>query len=69
MPHGKWPIRWRKRRKPRTGLLCVALCRQHKRVLNEQAEIRTSLMVNGAATVQAWDWMFYAEQVRRKNMR
>ncbi len=38
-----------------------------QRVLNEQAEIQNVIDgEQGGYTVQAWDWMFYAEQVRRE---
>ncbi|ENZ1937616.1 M3 family metallopeptidase, partial [Salmonella enterica] len=38
-----------------------------QRVLNEQAEIQNVIEgEQGGYTVQAWDWMFYAEQVRRE---
>ncbi len=60
MPHGKWPIS----ETPQAAQALYArggLAPARQRVLNEQAEIRTSLMmVSRAATVQAWDWMFYA---------
>ncbi|VEB59673.1 dipeptidyl carboxypeptidase II [Salmonella enterica subsp. enterica] len=46
----------------------MALCRQRVSVvLNEQAEIQNVIDgEQGGYTVQAWDWMFYAEQVRRE---
>ncbi|WP_249264862.1 M3 family metallopeptidase, partial [Salmonella enterica] len=38
-----------------------------QRVFNEQAEIQHVIDdEQGGYTVQAWDWMFYAEQVRRE---
>ncbi|EDP8628396.1 peptidyl-dipeptidase Dcp [Salmonella bongori] len=37
-----------------------------QRVLNEQAEIQSVIDEQDGFPVQPWDWMFYAEQVRRE---
>lgn len=63
---GKLPIRWRKRQK-RHFLLCGRSCPLHVNALNEQAEIQKAInQQQGQFEVEAWDWAFYAEQVRRE---
>ena len=65
-PPGSSKTRWRRRRKPRSNFLDTLVPWPPARAAREGKDIQAVIDAqHGGFTLEAWDWDFYAEQVRK----